>query len=162
MSVRLSVCPSVRLSVCPSIRLSVRRSVDSSVPHHFWRWKVVGASCAVYPALLDTTTSFRRFVCPVKFSADEYYGIWAFNVIRFICLSRHVSLAPKLTEIRFLSNVVVVVVVVFVLFHCCFVVVIVVMLSCRKKLIMEVRERERVREREKRKTEGRRRRWWSE
>ena len=39
---------------CLSIGPSVRRSVGPSVPRYFRRWKVhiLGASCAVYPALL--------------------------------------------------------------------------------------------------------------
>ena len=47
--VRPSVGPSVRRSVGPS----VRRSVRPYVPCYFRRWKVriLGASCAVYPAL---------------------------------------------------------------------------------------------------------------
>ena len=49
------LCPSVGPSVGPSVRPSVRPSVGPYVPCYFWRWKepILGASCAVYPALLQ-------------------------------------------------------------------------------------------------------------
>ena len=49
---------SVRPSVCPSVRPSVRRSV----PCYFRRSKVrlLGASCAVYPALFSWSFTARR------------------------------------------------------------------------------------------------------
>ena len=50
---RISIWGCVRPSVRPSVRRSVRRSVRPYVPCYFRRWKesILGASCAVYPAL---------------------------------------------------------------------------------------------------------------
>ena len=50
-SVRRSVCPSVRLSVCPS-RVFFRR----------WKVRILGASCAVYPALFCIKRSSFPFI----------------------------------------------------------------------------------------------------
>ena len=44
-------------------RISIRGRVGPSVPCFFWRWKirVLGASCAVYPALFSSYVDFRPY-----------------------------------------------------------------------------------------------------
>ena len=50
----------------PSVGPSVRIFVGPYVPCYFRRWKerILGASCAVYLALLDTTTHLHKRSCP--------------------------------------------------------------------------------------------------
>ena len=73
ISIRGYVLRSVGPSVCPS--------VGPSVPRYFWRWEVciLGASCAVYPALFLKSTPFFQFNLGVLVLKPS----WAIIVLNF-------------------------------------------------------------------------------
>ena len=75
-----------RISIWGRVRPSVRPSVRPLVPRYFRRWKVriLGASCAVYPALLDAFSHLYKRVCP--------------SVRLSVCRSVHPSVGPLHTS----------------------------------------------------------------
>ena len=67
---------SIRGRVRPSVRRSVRRSVGPYVPCYFWMWKVrvLGASCAVYPALFfSLLLALEICIWTMHLGADSFF-----------------------------------------------------------------------------------------
>ena len=71
---------------CPSVGPSVRSSVGPSVPCYFRRWKVriLGASCAVYPALF--ILFWPHFTWIESFILTAFFGRTVDLIMFCICI----------------------------------------------------------------------------